>query len=128
MKVFVLALMLLVLTAGLIGWGSWYIHRICGELLMILEEMDMEIGELGVYGEYHSRFERKLGKGKKMLQVILGREVVEKVEDMFGKMGSCYVGEDDLGYAWEREMLMRYLKRLVKEEEITVDSILCRTS
>ncbi len=125
MKVFVLALMLLVVTSGLIGWGSWYVHRVCDKLTTILNDIEaIEMHDAKAYAIYHKNFDKVWQVNKKWFHILLGREVTDKIDDTFTSMGVRYLGDDDIGFAWEREMLIRYIKRVVKEEEVSVDGIL----
>ncbi len=122
---FVLALLLLVVTAGLIGWGSWYIHRVCGEMMTVLTEMDsLEMGDLSAYGACNEKLDKIWSINKIWMHILLGRETMDKIEEMRGSMGVDYLKEDAVGFAWEKEKLIRYIKRIVKSEELSVDGML----
>ncbi len=125
MKVFILALLLLVVTSGVIGWGSWYVHRVCGEMMTVLADMDsLEMGDLSAYGERNERLDKVWRDSKNWMHILLGRETVDRIEEMQGSMGVYFLRDDALGFAWEKEKLTRYIKRIVKSEEISIDGIL----
>lgn len=124
MRVFVLALVVFVVTAGCIGWGSWYVQRLCDRLSAVLEEMaTLPLGEIDAFTNVYNRYEKLWKKSELWLHLLDGHEGADAIEELFTELGLRYLGEDGLGVNVVQEKLALQIEKLREGEKITMDDI-----
>jgi len=124
MKVFILALSVLVLAALLVAADCWYIGRLCGELLRVVAGMPGETGDLSAFDTAYREFERTWVSGEKWMHILVGHEAADRVTELLTETGMRYLGRDDAGYMAAREQLCRQLEKIREGESLSADSIL----
>jgi len=123
-KVFVLAVLVLAVTFGVIGWWSWYVERLSGNLLDILEKLPEEEGQLVSFGVGYESFRKHWERGEIMLHIFVGHDAADRVEELLEEMGMRYIGKDMTGYMTVREILVLQIQKIRTGDKVAVDSIL----
>ena len=122
MKVFVLAVLVFAVTVGFIWWSSWYVGRMCDEILGTLENMaDLDGEDLAGFGAGYREIERLWKKGEVWLHV---HDAADAVKELFVEMGIRYIGKDELGYQVIREKLCLQVEKIREGERVVIDSIM----
>lgn len=124
MKIFILAVAVMLVTGVFIGWAGWYVGRVCGELIGILEALPEKSGDLSAFGVHYRAFEKRWYEMERLLVPIVGRGATEIVEQQFVEMGMRYIGGDDVGYCVAVKQLKLQLENIRDGEKITLDGIL----
>ena len=123
MKVFILAVSVMLLTGLFVIWSGWYVDRLCEDLIYLLERMPAE-RDLKEFGESYEKFEKKWYGKRKCIKMIIGAGAAEAVERGFIEMGMRYLGDDMVGYLTAKEHLADQLKRMRGGEKLTWETML----
>ncbi len=124
MRVFVLALVVFVATAGCIGWGSWYVQGLCDRLTEVLSQMTaLAPGDIDSYTQIYKTYEKLWKSGRFWLHLLDGHKGADSIEELFTELGLRYLAGDELGVAVVQEKLTLQIDKLREGERITVDDI-----
>lgn len=123
MKVFILAVSVMLITGLVVVLAGWYVGKLCGDLTVYLKGLPEE-KDLKTFGEVYGKFEERWYGSVRLLKVIVGTGSVEAVEKGFLELGMRYIGGDMSGYLAAREQLIYQLQCLREGEKLSWETVL----
>ena len=124
MKIFILAVAVMVLTGAFVLWSGWYVGRVCGELIALLDRFPAEVGELAVFGDTYHAFEKRWRGSALWIGGIVGDKAVAEVERQIEVVGFCYLVGDAVGYGEGLTLLRALLQEVWEGERVSLERIL----
>ena len=125
MKVFLLAAAVFLLVIGCVAGSAVYIHRLCGRMETILEQMGVLVeGDWQGFVKVYRAFEGVWENGEVWLHILVGHDAADQVEELFVELGMRYLNGDREGFMLAMERAGLQIEKIKEGERVMVDGIL----
>ncbi|MBE6615165.1 MAG: DUF4363 family protein [Ruminococcaceae bacterium] len=124
MKVFVLAVAIMVLTAAFVWWCGWYVNYVSERMIDYLEKLPEKEGSLREFGEVYTSLEREWFGSRRYLRMIFGKKDINRITECLVETGMRYIGGDISDYNVVREKLLVLFDEMKNGERISLDMLL----
>jgi len=130
MKVFILAIAVLLLVTGLVLWESHYVDSTTTALIAAAEQMPSQSIFDKNYAEQnfdtfrlaYANFRQKWDQSKRILYFLAGHSEAERIDSILEEAAVRYLAEDIPAYRSARKRLIAELKKLRDQEKLSFDN------
>ena len=132
MKILLLAIVILILTTGIVLWESIFVSNLTTTLIGIVEQMPSHLTltpesssqDFAIFQHAYLEFQKNWNTSKHWLYLFVGHTETDRIEFAFQEAGVRYLTKDTSGYLCAIKKLIAELEKLRDLEKLSFGSFM----